>query len=204
MSREILLVRTGVANVASIQAAFSRLRTTTRFASCAAEVEDADAVVLPGVGAFGAAMSGLQESGLADVLRERITAGRKTLAVCLGLQLLCRRSEESPSVAGLAVLDVDVTRFEAARGVLVPQLGWNQIQSGPEARLLESGVVYFANSYRLTEVPRGWQAAMADHGGPFVAAVERGPVLACQFHPELSGAFGLALLSRWLMDQGEH
>jgi len=68
----------------------------------------------------------------------------------------------------------------------------------PEARLLEDGWAYFANSFRWTDVPEGWQAALSDHGGPFVAAVERGRVLACQFHPELSGSWGQDLLQRWL------
>jgi imidazoleglycerol phosphate synthase glutamine amidotransferase subunit HisH len=80
-------------------------------------------------------------------------------------------------------------------GVLRPQLGWNLVRGGD---LVADGYAYFANSYRLTDVPDGWRAATCDHGGVFVAALERGPQLACQFHPELSGAWGHALLARWL------
>ena len=97
---------------------------------------------------------------------------------------------------GLGAIPGRVTRFTGEPRV--PQLGWNRISAGGDCRLLTDGHAYFANSFRLQEPPRGWSAAVADHGGPFVAAVERGPVLACQFHPELSGPFGLELISRWL------
>jgi len=80
----------------------------------------------------------------------------------------------------------------------VPQLGWNRISCDEGCELLEPGYVYFANSFKLDQVPVGWRAARADYGGEFVAALERGPQLACQFHPELSGALGLGLLGRWL------
>ncbi|MCP4246745.1 MAG: imidazole glycerol phosphate synthase subunit HisH, partial [bacterium] len=89
-----------------------------------------------------------------------------------------------------------VTRFGA--GVRVPQLGWNRVEPTPGCVLSQPGYAYFANSYRLVECPTGWRAAYADHGGRFVAALERGPLLACQFHPELSGSWGIALLGRWL------
>ena len=84
-------------------------------------------------------------------------------------------------------------------GVRVPQLGWNQIVPAAECQLLRGGYAYFANSYRLIEPPPGFAVATADHGGPFVAAIERGPLLACQFHPELSGAWGIELLRRWIV-----
>ena len=81
--------------------------------------------------------------------------------------------------------------------VRVPQFGWNEVQPAEDSRLLEGGYAYFANSFRATEAP-GWTVATATHGGRYVAAMERGNVLGCQFHPELSGAYGEALLSRFL------
>jgi imidazoleglycerol phosphate synthase glutamine amidotransferase subunit HisH len=86
--------------------------------------------------------------------------------------------------------------------VRVPQLGWNRVQPDDDCRLLLPGWAYFANSYRLTGRTDGWSCAFTDHGGPFVSAVERGPVLACQFHPELSGHWGLSLVARWLAYEG--
>ncbi len=197
---EVVLVRTGVANVASVRAAFTRLNVAVRDARDADDVARAEAIVLPGVGAFGAAMHELTTSGLADALRTRVADGRRTLAICLGLQLLCERSEESPEVPGLGVLPVDVVRF--APPVRVPQLGWNAVTADRDARLLDSGTAFFANSFCVRTAPPGWTAARANHGGTFVAALERGAVLACQFHPELSGAFGLSLLSRFVACEG--
>jgi imidazole glycerol-phosphate synthase subunit HisH len=89
-----------------------------------------------------------------------------------------------------------VTRFPDS--VCAPQLGWNRVVPDPPDTLLEPGYAYFANSYRLLEVPAGWSAAWSEHGGRFVAALQRGGVLACQFHAELSGKWGLDLLRRWL------
>ncbi len=193
---EVAVVDTGVANLASVLAALTRLGTDARRTSEAAAVERAAAVVLPGVGSFAAGAERLAAAGLAEPLRKRIAEGRSTLAVCLGLQLLAEGSEESPGAAGLGVLPVRATRFPDT--VRVPQLGWNRVTAGPGARLVADGWAYFANSYRLTAAPPGWSAAAAEHGGPFVAALERGAVLACQFHPELSGVWGAALLGRWL------
>ncbi|PKN57852.1 MAG: imidazole glycerol phosphate synthase subunit HisH [Deltaproteobacteria bacterium HGW-Deltaproteobacteria-14] len=193
---DVVIVRTGVANLASVLAGLRRLGVTPDVTTDAAAVREARAVVLPGVGAFGAGMAALHEHGVAAALIERAAAGRPLLAVCLGLQLLAASSDEAPGVAGLAVHDGHVARFPDT--VKVPQLGWNEVTPDAGCRLLEPGYAYFANSYRLTDAPLGWAAARSDHGGPFVAALERGPILACQFHPELSGPWGLALLDRWL------
>ncbi len=193
---EVVVLETGLANVASVTAGLRRQRVQPRLSTSAADVEKAEALVLPGVGAFGAGMRHLERHEIVAPLRERIADGRPTLAVCLGLQLLCRSSAESPDVDGLGVLPVDVSRFPDS--VCVPQMGWNEVVADPACSLLATGHAYFANSYRVTAPPTGWAAAITDHGGPFVAAVERGTVLACQFHPELSGAWGACLLERWL------
>jgi imidazole glycerol phosphate synthase glutamine amidotransferase subunit len=190
------LVPTGTSNLASMLAALERAGGRPEMVQGAKQIEEAERLVVPGVGAFAAARANLEESGLWGPLRERIRAGKPTFVVCLGLQLLCESSEESLGVEGLGVVEGQVRRFPG--GVRVPQLGWNLIEATPGCRWLESGHAYFANSYHLPGAPAGWQAAMATHGVPFVAAMERGAVLACQFHPELSGAWGLALIKRWL------
>jgi imidazole glycerol phosphate synthase glutamine amidotransferase subunit len=161
-----------------------------------AEVAAAIHVVLPGVGTLGAAMLHLHERQLDVALAARVRAGRPTLAICLGMQILCEGSDESPEVPGLGVVPGRARRFPDS--VRVPQLGWNQVETSPGCVLLRSGHAYFANSYRLEAAPPGWHAGFSDHGGPWVAALERGAVLACQFHPELSGRWGLELLQRWL------
>lgn len=203
MPVDVFIVRTGTANLASVCAGLQRVGVTPHLTESARDVEDAQLVVLPGVGAFGAAMARLRELALTDALAERIRAGRSTLAVCLGLQLLCESSAETPGVAGLGVVPGRVTRFPNT--VRVPQLGWNRLIAeapdrlrGGEYLLPAEGYVYFANSYKLDVAPPGWHGAYAEHGVRFVGAMERGPVLACQFHPELSGAWGVELLRRWV------
>lgn len=197
---EVTLVRTGTANLASVSAAVRRL-------GCApVVVEDPDAVVrcrrliLPGVGTLRAAMRRLEALGLPEALRERVRRRAPTLAICLGMQILCDGSEESEGVEGLGAIAGKVAAFSDS--VRVPQLGWNSTVAPAGARLLDDEYYYFANSYRLVEAPSGWRAAMCDYGGPFVAAVEDGGVLACQFHPELSGRAGLGLLRRWIDSTG--
>lgn len=195
----LVVVPTGTANTASVLAAFGRLGAEPTIAADAAQVRTTERVVLPGVGSFGSAMTELEHRGLGEALVERIHANRPTLAICVGMQLLASASEESGDVAGLSVIDQEVCRFPDV--VLVPQLGWNRVTvTGSGSRFLTDGWAYFANSYRIVDVPEGWSAAMADHGGNFVAAMERGDVLACQFHPELSGAWGSVILSRWLKE----
>ncbi len=193
---EVLVVETGVANTASVMVGLRRLGCAPRLAENPDELRDADRVVLPGVGAFAAAMRHLRESGMTDALRNRIESGKPTLAVCLGLQLLCEGSGESPGETGLGILPVTAERYPD--NLRVPQLGWNWIDPQADCQLIEPGYAYFANSYRVVELPKGWTGATANHGGPFVAALERGAVLACQFHPELSSTYGRELLGRWL------
>ncbi|MEO1128763.1 MAG: imidazole glycerol phosphate synthase subunit HisH [Planctomycetota bacterium] len=196
MAAEVAIIDTGVANIASMQAMLSCLGCTVALTRAAIDVERAEHVVLPGVGAFEAGMDVLSSTGLITPLTERIDAGRSTLAVCLGMQMLCEASEESPGVPGLGIIPGTVQRFPDA--VQIPQLGWNRVTAETEV-IPEPGDAYFANSFRLLEVPGdGWNAAFTDYGGPFVSALRRRNVLTCQFHPELSGAWGRALLRNWL------
>ena len=195
----VTIVQTGLANVASVQAAFARLDCEVTITDDPLTVADAERLVLPGVGSFGAGMRTLVGRELADVLRRRVQAGAPTLAICLGMQLLATSSDESPEVEGLGCLPVSVSAFPDA--VDTPQFGWNRIDPEPGGLLTGPGYVYFANSYRLTEAPKGWMASWATYGGRFCASLQRGAVLACQFHPELSGAYGAELLSRWLRQE---
>lgn len=193
---DLVVVPTGTANMASVRAAFNRLGTDLIEATEPAHVSKAAGVVLPGVGAFGAAMSQIDTLGMRQALRDRVYEGRATLAVCVGMQLLCGDSEESPGAAGLGAIGLTVSRFGGKEKV--PQLGWNRVEPAPGSRFVEPGWAYFANSYRLDRVPDGWVASRTEYGGRFVSALERGDVLACQFHPELSGPWGAGLLGRWL------
>jgi len=196
VTTSIAIVDTGVANIASLMAAFRRLDRAPELTVSPEAVAESPFVVLPGVGAFGPGMEMLKSNRLVDPMRERVRDGGPTLAVCLGMQLLAEGSEENPEVPGLGIVDSWVEEFSEA--VRTPQFGWNEVVAGPDCEVLETGYAYFANSYCVPEAPDGWAAATGEYGGSFIAAMERGPVLACQFHPELSGPWGHGLLERWL------
>jgi imidazole glycerol phosphate synthase glutamine amidotransferase subunit len=192
----IAVVRTGLANLASVLAALRRIGGDPMPTDDPQAVAEAPAAVLPGVGAFGPAAEALAAARLDDAIRARVAADRPLLCVCLGMQLLGTASEETPGARGLGIVDAQVQRFRTAPRV--PQLGWNEVRADAGCRFLRTGHAYFANSFRFADAPAGWLAARTTHGEEFVAAMERGRTLACQFHPELSGAWGEELLRRWI------
>ncbi|MCB1247674.1 MAG: imidazole glycerol phosphate synthase subunit HisH [Acidimicrobiia bacterium] len=193
---DVVIVPTGTANLASVAAGFSRLGCRVRVTSDVTAIADATAVVVPGVGSFGTAMTALDASGASDGLRTRIDRDRPTLCVCVGFQVLGHSSTESPESTGLGVVDGRIVALPP--GGSVPQLGWNRVETDSGARVLCDGWAYFANSYRLAAVPGDWVGAWTHHGGRLVAGIERGAIVGCQFHPELSGAYGSGVLGRWL------
>lgn len=197
-TRAVAVVRTGTANLASVRTAFERLGCTARFVSGAADVARAGRVVLPGVGAFAAAWRAVTTDGLADALQDRMAAGRPTLGICLGMQLMAAGSEEAPGTPGLGVLRGVAERYDDR--LRVPQMGWNEVVPDDGCRIVPRGFGYFANSYGLRAAAGAapWRSAWSRYGDRFLAAAEHGALVACQFHPELSGAYGRALLSRWL------
>jgi imidazole glycerol phosphate synthase glutamine amidotransferase subunit len=192
---EVLVLPTGTANLASVLAAFGKLGADARPADDPRAIETAERVVLPGVGTFGATMAGLRAANLDRAIAARVQEGRHTFAMCVGLQVLFEASDESPDAVGLGVVRGRVGRFPDEASV--PQFGWNRIEPEPGCRYLEPDYAYFANSFRVQAAP-GCRTASALHGDRFVAALEREHVVACQFHPELSGRFGHNLLKRWL------
>ncbi|QOI99340.1 MAG: imidazole glycerol phosphate synthase subunit HisF [Phycisphaeraceae bacterium] len=191
MKPSVAVIRTGSANLASVVACLARLGARAVITQDPAAVASSPRVVLPGVGSFASAAAELRRLGLTGVLQDRLLAGRPTLGICLGLQLLASSSDESPGAPGLRVIDRRVERL--AGPARVPQMGWRRVEPW--------GLwAYYANSYALRGVPEGWGSATGEHGGPFVAALWRGGVLACQFHPELSGHAGASLLHAWLVE----
>ena len=196
MTTRAFVVDTGAANIASVCNCLRRLGVEPVLAHYPPQIESAELLVLPGVGAFESAMTRLHQLGLEQSLVRRIEAGRPTLTICLGLQLLCDASDEGNGVRGLGVLPATIRRFDDS--LPVPQLGWNEIEPAESCELLTPGWAVFANSYYLGEIPEGWSGAFTEYSTRFVSAVERGAVLACQFHPELSGEWGQALLARWI------
>jgi len=193
---DVVIVNSGVANLASITSAFTRLGASVVVTDDAGLAAAARRMVLPGVGAFGAGLTALRARRLDRAIADAVARGTPLLGVCLGMQMLCEESEETPGIAGLGVIAGSCRRLPD--NVRVPHLGWNAVTAVSQAGLVDSGVAAFANSYAIREAPPGWTPAWTTHGVRFVAALERGRILACQFHPELSGAYGAALLERWL------
>lgn len=194
---KVALAATGVANLASIMAAFRRAGAEPYIAPGPDELAAAAFAVLPGVGSFGSAMSALAAAGMDEAFRDRVKRGAPTMGVCAGMQLFFEGSDESPGVAGMGIVPGVFRRFPAE--LPVPQLGWNRVfAQGASPRLVRQGWAYFANSYRLSEAPEGFSMSLSEYGESFVAALERPSLLLCQFHPELSGPWGLELIEAWL------
>jgi imidazole glycerol-phosphate synthase subunit HisH len=196
----------GIGNLRSAEKALLYVGAAARLVSDPAEVEVADAVVLPGVGAFGACARALRDSGLEDSARSAIAAGVPFFGVCIGFQLLYEGSDESPEAPGLGVLAGRVTAL--APTVKHPQMQWNQLlptdagrthpdpHADPLRGLGDAPWVYFVHSYAPPVGPE--TVAVCDYGGPVSALVARGQLWGAQFHPEKSGRSGLALLSNFV------
>ena len=183
-----------IGNLRSAQKALEHVGADARLTADRDVIGAADAVVLPGVGAFGRCMEALAATGLDAVAEDVVAAGTPFLGICVGMQLLHEGSEEAPGVPGLGILPGVVRRLPD--GVKRPQMQWNVLDRTRPSRLLdglaEPTWVYFVHSYAAEVGPD--TVATCDYGGPVAAASERGNVAATQFHPEKSGPCGLALL----------
>ena len=162
----------------------------------------ADKVILPGVGHFGDAMEKLRSFGLVDVVKEIAQSGKPFLGICLGLQLLFEKSEESPGVPGLGLLQGEILRLPELPGLKVPHIGWNSLKYPNPGRLFrgipEDSYVYFVHSYYLKAQDEGIVTATTEYGTLVHASVESGNLFACQFHPEKSSETGLTILENFL------
>ena len=192
----VVLVDAGGTNIGSVRYALQRLGVDAALTSDAATIRAADKVILPGVGAAGPGMARLHELGLVELLR---SLTQPVLGVCLGMQLLCARSEEGDTEC-LGVIPAPVRRFIEAPGVRIPHMGWNQLRTMRAHPLLaglgEDDQAYFVHSYA---VPIGdFSVASSNHAGEFSAIVTRGNFHGMQFHPERSAAVGARLLENFL------
>ena len=162
----------------------------------------ADKVILPGVGAFGDAMDKIRQYGLYEVIHEVVDKGTPFLGICLGLQLLFERSEESPKAEGLGVLKGEILRIPETPGLKIPHMGWNSLKLQNHGRLFadlpDEPYVYFVHSYYLKAAEEGIVTAATEYGTQIHASVEQGNVFACQFHPEKSSDVGIQILKNYI------
>ncbi len=203
----IAIVDYGMGNLRSVQRAFEYVGAEAIVTDHRATIESASAVVLPGVGAFGKAMSNLKRAGLADVIRQVIARGRPFLGICLGLQLLFKESEEMGQHRGLSVFDGMVKRFNVS--LKVPQIGWNQIHVQQASPLLEGvadgSYAYFVHSYYVVPADPEIVLATTDYGINYPSVIGQDNVFGLQFHPEKSQTVGLRILRNFtaLVEGGE-
>ena len=212
MTATIAVLDYGIGNLRSAQKAFQRVGAIAELTSDKGFVRNADAVVLPGVGAFGACMQALRQCGLEDMVHEAVASLRPFLGICVGMQMLFEGSEEDPDASGLGVIPGTVQWIPP--GVKRPQMQWNQLRiCEPRDPLLDglgdSPWMYFVHS--LHGVPRDPTEVVAtvDYGSsasspPLNVAFRRGNVFATQFHPEKSATAGLALLSNFVSSAAAH
>ncbi|MDD3174612.1 MAG: imidazole glycerol phosphate synthase subunit HisH, partial [Herbinix sp.] len=158
-------------------------------------------VILPGVGSFGDAMNKLHHYQLVDAIKEVAAKGTPLLGICLGLQLMFERSDESQGVEGLSILKGEILRIPDCEGLKIPHMGWNSLKAKPDAKLFkgipDQSYVYFVHSYYLQARDEADVAATTYYSTLIHASVEKDNVFACQFHPEKSGDIGLTILKNF-------
>jgi glutamine amidotransferase len=200
--KSVVVLDYGSGNLRSAQRALQRVGASVEVTADAGAAAAADGLVVPGVGAFEACMTGLRKVGGDRIIAERVAAGRPVLGVCVGMQILFARGVEfGVETTGCGQWPGAVTRLDAP---VIPHMGWNVVEAGPGSALFEgldaSARFYFVHSYAAQRWEGSDEAVLtwATHQVPFLAAVEDGPLSATQFHPEKSGDAGAAVLSNWV------
>lgn len=199
----ILIIDYGMANLRSVQKAFEQVGASAQIVSQPQQIESAEKIVLPGVGAFADAVRTLRDTGLADPILKHIQKGKPFLGICLGLQMLFDVGYEDGVHQGLGVLRGKCVRFDVdqTRGLKVPHMGWNQLRfrtPSPLLRGLSDGAnAYFVHSYFVVPDDASVIATTTDYGGDFVSSIWRDNIMATQFHPEKSQKVGLKMLENF-------
>jgi glutamine amidotransferase len=186
----------GSGNLRSAQRAFATTGHDVELTSDLDVALKADGLVVPGVGAFAACMNGINEISAADVIRERKIAGKATMGICIGMQILFSDGLEYGSHKGIGMWSGTVSEIDAP---ILPHMGWNTVEITGPSRLfkgVENDSFYFVHSFAAKNSV-GLAQAWTTHGEKFLSAVEDGPLCATQFHPEKSGQAGLTLIANW-------
>lgn len=198
----IAIIDYDAGNIKSVEKAVAALGGEAVLTNEADVIRQADHVILPGVGSFGDAMNNLRRFRLTEVIHEIADRGTPFLGICLGLQLLFERSEESPGAEGLGILPGEVLRIPEGGGRKIPHMGWNSLHLQNDGRLFkgvdEGAFVYFVHSYYLHASDPAVVRAVCEYGPVIHASVEKDNVFATQFHPEKSSSVGRQILKNFL------
>lgn len=198
----IAMIDYDAGNIKSVEKALQKLGADVVITKDPQVILSADKVILPGVGAFGDAMDNLKKYGLDEVIHQVVEKGTPFLGICLGLQLLFERSDESPEATGLGILKGEILRIPDAEGLKIPHMGWNSLHLQNNGRLFkglkENDYVYFVHSYYLKAEEEEIVKATTNYSVNIHASVEKDNVFACQFHPEKSSDVGLQILKNFV------
>lgn len=197
----IAIIDYDAGNLKSVEKALKSLGQETVVSRDSSVIKAADKVILPGVGSFGDAMNNLDHFNLVDTIKDIAESGKPFLGICLGLQLLFERSDETPGAEGLSILPGEILRIPPSEGLKIPHMGWNSIKIKDNARLFkdvpDNSYVYFVHSYYLKAADEDIVAATTEYSTHIHASVEKNNIFACQFHPEKSSDIGLRILNNF-------
>ncbi len=198
----IAIIDYDAGNIKSVEKALQKLGQEVVITRDADTILNADKVILPGVGAFGDAMANLKKYKMDQVIYQVVEKGTPFLGICLGLQLLFEKSDESKGVAGLGILKGEICKIPDQEGLKIPHMGWNSLHLQNEGRLFknieEDAYVYFVHSYYLKAEEEEIVKATTEYSTHIHASVEKGNVFACQFHPEKSSDVGMQILKNFV------
>lgn len=198
----IAIIDYDAGNIKSVEKALKRLGQEVKVTRDREEILYADKVILPGVGSFGDAMEKLVNYGLKDVIYEVVDKKIPFLGICLGMQLLFEKSDETPGVDGLGILKGEILRIPETSGLKIPHMGWNSLEFHGNGKLFKGlpsePYVYFVHSYYLKAEEEEIVTATAEYGTCIHASVEKGQVFGCQFHPEKSSDIGIQILQNFV------
>lgn len=198
----IAIIDYDAGNIKSVEKAMQLLGQEVVITRDKDTILSADKVILPGVGAFGDAMGKIRQYGLESVIHEVVEKGTPFLGICLGLQLLFERSDETPGVEGLGILKGEILRIPECPGLKIPHMGWNSLEFPNKGRLFrgipKDSYVYFVHSYYLKAEDESIVTATTEYSTCIHASVEQGNVFACQFHPEKSSDVGIQILKNFV------
>lgn len=202
MTKCIAIVDCGMGNLHSVQNAITHLGFNSEIVNDPDKLVKYQKVILPGVGAFGRAMNSLRATGMLDSLVERRDTGAYVLGICLGMQLMCKFSEEDGLFEGIGWFDASVKRFPKESNCPVPHIGWNNVDFKKENQLIRGiksgGDAYFVHSYHVVCSNHEDVLASTTYGIKFTSMIQKENLMGIQFHPEKSQEFGLKILENYL------